>query len=402
MGRLTRTTGERLKVNYPHVVADKDRHGNVRIYYRRKGKPKVRLWQTPGTQAFLDELEDAKGKAEAAPPIGPHEIIVGSLRELCASYYDSAAFKILDTSTQTVRRGILEGICQSKTKGGKERGTLPYAKMRDEHVEAIRDEKIDFPSAANGRVKALRQLFKWAKKPRRLTHNPAAEVEYFQTSGEGWHTWTVEEVRQFQERWPVGTRARLALDLLLYTGVRRSDGVRLGPPMERERIDADGTRTEELHFTEVKGSRSRVRKRDEGPKYRELPILPVLRATIDATKPTGLQTYLVTEFGKPFTANGFGNRFRDWCDGAGLQHCTAHGLRKAGATFAAENGATTQQLMSLYGWDSIKQAETYTKRANRRRLTRSSIHLVALPGNDTGPKVSHQIPESVSHQKKEK
>jgi integrase len=171
--------------------------------------------------------------------------------------------------------------------------------------------------------------------------------------------------------------------------------------MERVRADAEGQRTEELHFTEVKDSRSRVKRRDDGPKHRELPILPVLRTTIDATKPTGLQTYLVTEFGKPFTSNGFGNKMRDWCNAAGLPHCSAHGLRKAGATFASENGATTQQLMSLCGWDSIKQAETYTKRANRRRLARSSIHLVALPGNDTGPKVSHQNPESVSHLKKD-
>jgi integrase len=188
-------------------------------------------------------------------------------------------------------------------------------------------------------VKALRQLFKWAKRTKKASANPAAEVEYFSTGGDGWHTWTVEEVRQYQERWPIGTRARLALDLLLYTGVRRSDGVRLGPPMERERFDAEGQRSEELHFTEVKDSRSRVKRRDEGPKHRELPILPVLRETIDATVPTGLQTYLVTEYRKPFTKNGFGNKMRDWCDAAGLSHCSAHGLRKAGATFASENGA---------------------------------------------------------------
>jgi integrase len=335
MGRLTRTTGERLKVNYPHVVADKDRHGNVRIYYRLKGKPKVRLWQTPGTPEFVADLEAAKVTDETAP-VSPHAVLPGSLRDLCVAYFESAAFKILDDSTRRVRRGILEGICQSRTKANKERGTLPYARMQPGHVEAVRDEKIDLPSAANGRVKALRQLFKWAKKTKKVSANPAAEVEYFQTGGDGWHTWTVEEVRQYQERWPIGTRARLALDLLLYTGVRRSDGVRLGPPMERARTDAEGQRSEELHFTEVKDSKSRVKRRDEGPKHRELPILPVLRTTIDATVPTGLQTYLVTEYGKPFTSNGFGNKMRDWCDAAKLPHCSAHGLRKAGATFASE------------------------------------------------------------------
>lgn len=400
MGRLTPSRGKRLKIDILHVVADVDRHGNVRVYYRRKGKKKVRLWETPGTPEFQAELEEAKAKVEAAASAA-NEIIPGSLRALCVAYFDAAAFKLLGQSTQSARRGILEGICRSKTRAGKDRGTLPYSRMNPEHVEAIRDEKLDLPSAANGRVKALRQLFKWAKQTKKVTANPAAEVEYFEENSDGWHTWTVEEVHQFQNRWPVGTSARLALDLLLYSGVRRSDGVRLGPPMERERFDREGNRVEELHFTEWKGSRSRVRKSDDGPKHRELPILPALRSTIDATKPTGIQTYLVTEFGKPFSSNGFGNKMRFWCDEAGLPHCSAHGLRKAGATFAAENGATTQQLMALYGWESIKQAERYTRRANRRRLTRSSIHLVALPENDAGSKVSHRNEDSVFHRKKD-
>lgn len=112
--------------------------------------------------------------------------------------------------------------------------------------------------------------------------------------------------------------------------------------MEHDRFDADGQRCEELRFTAVEDS----------------PILPVLYAMIDATKPTGLLTYLVTEFGKPFTGNGFGDEMRDWCDAAGLPPCSAHGLRKAGALFASDNGAADQQLISLYGWDSIKQAKT--------------------------------------------
>src|SRR5206468_991325 len=131
----------------------------------------------------------------------------------------------------------------------------------------------------------------------------------------------------------------LAIDLMLFTGVRRSDAVRVGPPMNR-----DGW----LHFIEWKGSRTRVKRRGrgEGPKHRELPVLPILQSSIDAT-PSGLFTYLVTSFGKPFTSNGFGNRMKKCCREAGLsEECTAHGLRKAGATTAAENGATEHQLMA--------------------------------------------------------
>ncbi|MEI9901164.1 MAG: hypothetical protein WDN31_14625 [Hyphomicrobium sp.] len=47
-------------------------------------------------------------------------------------------------------------------------------------------------------------------------------------SSKGHHTWTSEELEQFEARHPIGTKARLAFGLLIYTGVRRSDVVRLG------------------------------------------------------------------------------------------------------------------------------------------------------------------------------
>ncbi len=72
--------------------------------------------------------------------------------------------------------------------------------------------------------------------------------------------------------------------------------------------------------------------------------------------PTGNLAILVTTFGKPFTSNGFGNWFRKQCDEAGLKHSSAHGLRKAGAALAAENGATERQLMAIFGWTTMKEA----------------------------------------------
>ena len=84
----------------------------------------------------------------------------------------------------------------------------------------------------------------------------------------------------------------------------------------------------------------------------------------------------MTAFGKPFTAKGFGNWFRKRCNEAGLRHCAFHGLRKAGATIAAENGATEHQLMAIYGWESPKQAALYTRKANRKRLAGDAMHLL--------------------------
>jgi hypothetical protein len=98
----------------------------------------------------------------------------------------------------------------------------------------------------------------------------------------------------------------------------------------------------------------------------------------------------VTEFGRPFSVAGFGNWFRDKCAAAGLRGCTTHGLRKAGATIAAENGATEHQLMAIFGWHSLKQAALYTRKADRRRFAGDAMRL--LVPKDARP-LSHRDEE---------
>jgi integrase len=89
-------------------------------------------------------------------------------------------------------------------------------------------------------------------------------------------------------------------------------------------------------------------------------------------------TSLVTAHGNPFSEAGFGNWFRDRCDEAGLPRCTAHGLKEAGATIAAENGATTRQLMAMFDWDTPAMAEVYTRAAEQRRLAGEAMFLISL------------------------
>jgi integrase len=355
VGRLS----QNMKLRVPYLWQDTDRHGNVRLYVAVPGRHKVRVREEPETPEFWAVYNAAvsggllsedgrvvKSLAKAA---------LGSLRSLVEGYYNSSDFRALAAGTQTVRRGILDNICF-------EFGDKPFARMESRHVRQIRDAKTDFPESANGRIKALRQVFKWATDDTvgLAKNNPAANVPYLSPNNpDGFHSWTIEEVAQYVAKHPVGAKAHLALCIFLYAGVRRSDGAKLGPQMER-----DGW----LEFTETKGSNRK-------PKRRQIPILPPLRAAIDAC-PSGHLTYLVTTFGKPFTSNGLGNRFKKWCVEAGLPHCSAHGLRKAGATFAVENGATEHQLMAIYQWESPKQAALYTRQANRKLLTGAAMHLI--------------------------
>src|SRR5215813_2858753 len=125
-----------------------------------------------------------------------------------------------------------------------------------------------------------------------------------------------------------------------------------------------------LTFTQHKG-------RNRKPKRLTLPILPALQRIIDGTT-CGDLTFLVNDWGRPFTDAGFGNWFRDRCVEAGVPG-RAHGLRKAGATIAANNGATSRQLMAIFGWDTLKEAERYTRGADQLRLAEAAMHMLEAP-----------------------
>lgn len=360
-----------VKKHLRYVVEQKDRYGNVRLYFWKRPGSRIRLHGTFGSEDFMKQYGRCLAEATGSIPSSPaahgvrHAIQPGSLRALCVEYFTSARFRTdLGGRTQAVRRRIIEQMLQEPVRPGAALtfADVPVAKITPRAVFVLRDRKAETPDAANARVKALRQVFAWAIEMGEAQSNPARDVPYLSGNRDGFHTWSIEEVEQFQAHHPIGTKAHLALSLLLFTGVRRGDVVRLGRQMIR--------RGEQpwLHFTEEKGARRKT-------KHREIPLLPELVASIEAFEGGNL-TFLVTEFGKPFTANGFGNWFRKRCNEAGLPHCTAHGLRKAGATIAADNGATEHQLMAIYGWESPKQAAIYTRKANRKKLAGEAMHLI--------------------------
>jgi integrase len=301
-----------MKIKLQYVVEDVDRHGNVRVYFRRKGQLKVRLPGLPGSTEFMDAYRQALA-GQALAQVGGSTVGrkpgANTMRWLVETYYGSAEFKRLDDRTQRVRRLVLDRFCEADGNGAK-----PYRMLLPRHIRRFRDDRADRPEAANSLVKYLRQVFAVAVSNDLLDRNPAREVPYLQSGSTGFHSWAIEEVKQFEERHPIGCKARLAMALLLYTGQRRSDVVEMGAQHVR-----DGW----LRFTQVKN-------RSRRPVTMEIPIIPALQAIIDVTSSDGA-TFLATAAGDSFTANGFGNRFRKWCNEAGLPHCSAHGLRKAAA-----------------------------------------------------------------------
>jgi integrase len=352
----------------PGCVEDVDRHGNIRVYYRAKGKRKVRLRNSPWTPEFMAEYESAKTLISPTPP-HVSTLKPETWRWLCARYFSECIeYKRLDSRTQRVRRLILENTFDEPISPGSSKyfRDFPLSQLSAEAVEVLRDRKVHTPESANGRVKAMRQVFVFAIRKKLIASNPARDVSYFRTGSDGFHTWTPEEVRQFEQCHPIGTKARLALSLLLYTGQRRSDVIRFG----RQHLKAG-----KLFFTQYKG-------RNRKPKRLALPMLPALQEIIKSS-PCGDLTFLVNDWNRPFTDAGFGNKFRDWCNQAGLYHCSAHGLRKTGATMAANNGATPHQLMAIFGWDTLKEPARYTREADQQRLAESGMHFLELEKDRT-------------------
>lgn len=361
---------------YKYLIETPDRHGNVRLYYRPPGGRWTRLREKPGTAPFDAEYGRA-ARSEAAPaPTARRIARQGSLRWLVEQYYAAAPFQRLDPSTRRVRRRILDQICATA-------GDYAYAQMEPRDVAKLRDLKAAAPEAANSVVKALRAVFTWASLPEYglASRNPAAAVAYLKSNNpDGHRTWTEPEAQQYEARHPLGSKARLAFDLLLYTGVRVSDLALLGPQMERGG---------KLCFTEQKG-------RAHQAKAHEMPVLPSLRRSIAAYRAAHPEAarhlvYLVTEQGRAHTVKGLGNWFARQCRMAGLElGLSAHGIRKFGAVRAFEEGASVAELQAIFGWSTMKQVDLYIKKANRARLEDSAMWRLER-GNKTGAEAEQKV-----------
>jgi integrase/recombinase XerD len=332
------------------LVQDNDRHGNVRYYVRVKGKPKVRVRGIPGSEDFMAAYHGALAGIESGDKRKQHHRPPkNSFGDICLAYYDSPTFKALDPSTQSWRRHHLDRICEKN-------GHKPISDLKPKHVRILRDELIQTPGASRTRLKALKALFRWATERGRVDHDPTRDVHVNPYQEKGHHPWSSDEIAAFEQRHPIGTKPRLAMALMFYTSCRKEDAVRLGPQHIK-----DGR----LRYTQAKNEHRKAI-------HIDIPVFGVL-ADVIAASTLGEKTFLVTEYGQPFTVGGFGNAMRDWCDQANLHHCSSHGLRKAFETRLAECGATPHEMMAITGHQNLAQVELYTRAANKALLADSGM-----------------------------
>ena len=366
-GRDPGSLAEMTYVKFRYIARDRDRHGNVRFYFRKPGKPKVRLRGLPGSEEFLAAYKAALGEHDPSTAAAEK-----SFKWLCERYYASAYFRSLEEYTKRRKRTVLDEIGNIVGVNGRKLGLAPYASMKKVHVRKLRDMKADTPEAANFRLKQISALFAWAIKNDLVTSNPAEKLEKLGGSSDGYYTWTEEDVEVFENYWPIGARPRLAMSIMLYLGVRRSDAVLIGGKHRSK----DGR---SVTFAQFKG-------RKKGAKVLTLPILPPLEAILHGSD-LGGETWLETALGKSYSAAGFGNAFKDWCKEAGLPQCNCHGLRKIGAVRAAEAGASEHELMAMFGWEDANMARVYTRKAAQKRLAQSGAAKVLLGSTIVPPPV---------------
>jgi integrase len=331
----------------------RDRHGKVRRYVRIRGRKLVPLRGMPGSDEYMEAYRSA---IESAPAVecGVERSKPGTVASVLMSYLQSSEFVGLAEETRRSRRRILERF-------GAENGDKRIAKIERRHVVALVAAKAKTPAAARNFLHAVRALLDYSVAIEIRDDNPARGVRAPRFKSTGFQTWSEEHIAAFEVKFPIGTRGRLALALLLYTGQRRSDIVRMGWQ----------------HMNGELAIRVRQQKRGADAPELTIPIHRELHRVLRATPRSDL-TFLTTAAGKPFTPAGFTNWFRDRCIEAGLpKGLSAHGLRKATCRRLAEAGCSANVIASISGHASLSEIRKYTEAAERAKMARIGIEAIS-------------------------
>ncbi|MBY5736406.1 tyrosine-type recombinase/integrase [Rhizobium leguminosarum] len=330
-----------------YVTKEKSRHGKIVFYFRIGKGERIRLLGVPGSREFKVAYQAALTGQHLAQPY--QQEYARSLRWLIRQYMGSTDWESLGVATRKQRGLFYKQIVDAS-------GEFDCRLVRDSDIREALKRRSKTPSLANNYLKAVRSLFKWARTNKHIEVDPTLGVERLKVAtSDGFPIWTIEDIHDFMERWPVGTRERLALEILIASGLRRSDIALAGRQHMRDGIFSIKTAKTKTQVTMEFSNR----------------VLEMIEQT-----ETGDFAFIVGQNGRPMTKESFGNWFREACRAAGVSK-SGHGLRKFSATLAADAGATTHELMAQFGWVTVQQAELYTKAADRSRLGKKTSRVIA-------------------------
>ena len=289
--------------------------------------------------AYAAALEDSE------PAAAPKRVQANAktFADLAMRYFNSPHFLGLSPTSRGNYRRIVDHFV-------KEHGHRRVDQMRRAHIVAIMGKMADRPGAAITLLKRVRTLINFAIELEWIETDPTKRVRSYKSKE--FHSWTEDEIAQFEARWPIGTPQRLAFAILLYTGQRGSDARGMVCP------DAAG----KVRVVQQKTGASLV-----------IACHPNLLVALGAIPKRHL-TMLTTAYGEPFSVKGFGQFMSAAISAAGLPtRCKAHGLRKAAARRLAELGCTPHQIMSVTGHKTLAEVERYTRAAEQERLNQEAL-----------------------------
>lgn len=339
---------------YDYIKAYRDRHGKQRYYYRRPGFPSVALPGDPKSREFREAYELLHSQERA--PIGIERTKEGSFSALIAVYLRSPAFTGLRDQTRRTYQNDLKRFRQQY-------GDMSAKTVKRQHVIAMLDDLGGKSEKSLRRMLSI--LLGLAYDRGWRTDNPMVGLRRKRKAHKGFRPWSVEDIGKFEEKWQAGSRERLALYLLLCTIQRRSDVVGMGRQ-------------------HVKEGRIRVVQSKTGtPLW--IPIHRKLDAEL-ALVPADQLTFVLTQYGKPFSPAGFTNWFSEKAQTAGCpKGCSPHGLRKAGLSFLAEAGCSAKELMALSGHKSLSEVTLYTEAADQVQLADSAMQKLEQRTSGSNP-----------------
>ena len=334
-----------------YIQQYRDRHGKVRRYFRRPGFKRVALPGAPGSPQFMAAYKAALSAER--PPIGrKHK--EGTIGDLVMGFYRSAYFENLKPRSQRVYRLVFDRFARQD--GHRLVRDMP----RRVAMSIIEEIGATRPGMANLTLKAMRRLFAYAIKKELREDNPFVGIESYRLGTH--HTWTDDEIAAYEAVWPVGTRERLAFDLLLYTGQRVGD-------------------VAAMRRSDLQNGAIRVRPEKTGDEL-VIPLHPNLIRSMKACPSKGLALFGQAN-GRPISGAGLSSVIERAARAAGLPaKCVPHGLRKARMRRLAERGATTKEIASVSGHKTLKEVERYTKAADQARLARAAMAREEQTGTD--------------------
>jgi integrase len=331
------------KIKMDYVNEYTDRHGRPRRYFRKDGK---NVGPLPLGSPLAPEFTAAYQAYLAHQPVAiVRQQADGSFAKLITAFKASPLFLNLKPSSRKAYCAALDPLAR-------EHGHRAAALLTPDAVDRI-IARIgrDKPAMANLTKKALHRALKFAVKAKLISANPVTDIEPFKI-GEH-HSWTEAELRQYEHKWRLGTRERLAYALLLYTAQRVGDCAR-------------------MHRSDVSGDMIHVIQEKTGAEL-WIPIHPELDKAMRAYPAKGL-TLIGDAAGRPIQGRSLGKLMARAIDEAGLPpRCVAHGLRKAALRRLAEADATAKQIAAISGHEGLSEVQRYTKAADQKKLARAAM-----------------------------